>query len=728
MSSFSNAREREVVLAADKKSDYYILSPENPTLSESEAALVLQKYFLEVTKVKLPISSKEILGKPFLSVGKTNYASNLTQNESFVIKSRGNHIIFSGDHKKSILFGVYHFIEHYLNCRKWAPNEKAECPKILDLRIKLPLSVNENPSFLYREVYSTAELDPEYMDWYKLNRLDDLWGLWGHTYNKLVAPQLFKSHPEYFSFFDGKRRPNQLCLSNKEVLKISMEVLERNFQDQPYAKYWSISPNDDIGYCECDLCQRVNQEEGGPQGSLIRFINIIADQYPDKIFTTLAYGATVHAPLKTKPKANVYVFLSNIDVYRNNPISIEKSANSFRNILQNWKLKTPNIFIWDYNTEFTNYLAPFPDTFNIAENIEFYNHNEVKGIFAQMGGSNYVYQNELKTFLLAKKLWNSVQSEKELITNFLIGYYGKAAPVIQKYMFKIDSAVRNSERKLDIYGNPVNEFDSYLSPQLMDEFSNLFDEAEKLADNNKILKRVQRLRLSFDYTHLQQTRFYGIENHGIFTEDSTGQFEIKKDIPLRVKRFIRKAAENGVQDLTEDGLTLQDYNNEWQNVFKNGLKKNLATGSKVIFENPWIPEYPAKKTRTLTDGMYGFEDFSYNWLIFEKNMEVILDLSENKMVKSISTSFLENQRHWIFLPQSVSVLVSSDGISYETLQNLEPFVTFENNLISTHKKVFLVGKKIRFIKVIATPLKSLPDWKTNNNKRPLIASDEIWVE
>lgn len=85
-------------------------------------------------------------------------------------------------------------------------------------------------------------------------------------------------------------RTDQLCLSNEQVLKLILKTLEQRFKENPEAKYWSVSPNDNNNYCECDLCRKIDNEDGGQQGSLIRFINKIAFQYPEKTFTTLAWN------------------------------------------------------------------------------------------------------------------------------------------------------------------------------------------------------------------------------------------------------------------------------------------------------------------------------------------------------------------------------------------------------------------------------------------------------
>lgn len=723
----ASAQQMNATLVTNGSAAYEILLPEQPNANEKKAAQVLQHYIKTVSGAELRVTTLYTAEKPVISVGRTLFSSTLLPHDEFGVKNSGSNILLYGDDSRSILFATYHFIDAYLKCRKWAPNEPAECPANTTIHVPLPIDITEKPSFTYREVYSTAEQDQEYMDWYKLHRLDDLWGLWGHSYFKLVPASNFSVHPEYFGLFKGRRRPLQLCLSNEIVFDLAVQTLENLFKDDPAKKYWSVSANDDIGHCECDRCTKVNDAEGGPQGTMIRFINRIAARYPDKTFTTLAYGATVRPPLQTRPLANVTVFLSSVDIYRNEPVSVEKSAAGFRRNLDGWLNNTPNVFVWDYYTQFTNYLAPFPDLLNAAPNVDYYNEKQVTGVFAQMGGNHYVDQNDLRIYILANKLWNHEADNALLLDQFLAGYYGKAAIPVKKYILKLHLYLEESGKRLGIYGNPISEFNSYLTPEKMTEYYALLDEAEKFADDKKIVSRIRKLKLSLDYTYLQQAKFYGREANGVYTKRRTGSWAVRKNLKGKVRKFGKDLHLYGITALSEAGYTADNYAREWDGILKEEPRNNLAAGSEVTFENPWIPDYPAKRHRTLTDGMLGLNDFSYNWLLFDEKTGIHIDFKELKQVKSVSPTFLEDQRHWIFLPKLVKVSVSADGVVYRELP-ASAFSTSEKYKVEPHEVSFEVGTKIRYIKLCFQPLEALPEWKSHPFKTPLVAIDEIWVE
>ena len=115
-------------------------------------------------------------------------------------------------------------------------------------------------------------------------------GYYVHTFNRLVPWQeYFATHPEYYAELNGKRIIDQLCLSNPEVLKLTIAKLKEAILAEPEKKYWSVSQNDNFSYCQCENCKKIIAEEKSPAGPVIRFVNEVAKHFPDKIISTLAY-------------------------------------------------------------------------------------------------------------------------------------------------------------------------------------------------------------------------------------------------------------------------------------------------------------------------------------------------------------------------------------------------------------------------------------------------------
>jgi hypothetical protein len=730
---------QEITLVNNNHSDYSIIVPKDASKLEKHAANVLQDYILRISGVSLLVQEeKKGLNGPGIYIGYTGKKEEVRPGkmapESYMVQAHGRDLVICAGSGKGLIYGVYYFLEAYLHCEKLA-GDIALTP--VSKQIVVPGNIHDErkPQFVYREVYYPASHDPEYLEWRQLQQLDDLWGLWGHSFNKLVpASTYFKSNPEYYAEVNGTRQPSQLCLSNERVYEIVVAALKKSMATNPDALYWSVSPNDDDGYCQCALCRRVDEEYGGPSGSLIKFVNRVATAFPDKKITTLAYAYTHRAPKNLKPSENVYVFLSDIDAYRDKPLTEEGSAATFRNDLKDWGALTRNLFIWDYVTEFTNYLAPFPNFQTLQPNMQFLKDNNVQGIFAQGSGDTYSEWAELRSYLLAKLLEDDKADVKQLISSFFKGYYGPAGQYLQQYLDLVQSKMLASRRKLDIYGNPINEWNSYLTPDLLDQYSTLFDKAEAAAESNPVLAdRVIRASLPLEYTVLQQARFYGIEKYGIFVKDKAGEWSVKPKFENKVMRFVANCKKAGVTELSEGGLNPDQYQAEWNAIFKAGVTPTKALGAPVTLKYPFAGDYPAKGNGTLTDGNPGYSDFSYNWLCFYGvPMVATIDLGKAITVSAIKMHFLDDPRHWIFLPEKVTIEVSADGAGYHPVSELSGPPNGEHYELSikefSTKNASFKPEPARYIRVTAGNLKALPSWRYRENKKPMIACDEIFVQ
>ena len=737
--SACNTSAQQITLANNNASEYKIVVPSAPSKPELRAANVLQDYIFRISGARLPVVKEEgRMNTPAIYIGQTSKAEKVNPQkmkpESSLLQTDGKDLIICSGSGKGLIYGVYGFLENYLHCKKIS-NVPAILPATKEITIPGRIHDEHKPPFIYREVYYPASHDAEYLEWNQLQQLEDLWGLWGHSYNKLVPAQTyFKTHPEYYSLVKGKRQPSQLCLSNEDVFKIVVSDLKKRMATNPDAIYWSVSPNDDIGNCECDKCRATDNEYGGPAGSLIKFVNRIAAVFPDQKITTLAYGYTHGAPKKLKPAQNVYVFLSDIDAFRDKPLADEGSAATFRNDLKAWGALTPNLFVWDYVTEFTNYLAPFPNFYTLQPNMRFLKDNGIKGVFAQGSGDTYSEWAELRSYVIAKLLEDDKADVKQLISSFLKEYYGNAAKYLQQYIDLLQEKMIASKRKLDIYGNPVNEWKSYLSPDLLDQYSAIFDKAEGAVEDNALLAdRVMRARLPMEYTVFQQARFFGIEKFGIFVKDNSGKWIVKPKFADKVAAFVANCKKAGVIELSEGGLNPDKYMDEWNAIFKAGVMPTKAIGATVTLQYPYAEDYPAKGSRTLVDGNPGYNDFSYNWLCFYGvSMVATINLGKTQNVSHIKMHFLDDPRHWIFLPEKVNIEISADGVKYHSIATIKTPAYEEHYEVAikdyTAQYRTFKAEPVRYIRVTANNLPSVPEWRFRENKKPMIACDEIYVQ
>lgn len=729
------AAEDSLVLVRDGQAASVIVVAEDAPTVDRKAAEVLQDYVKRMSDVSLPIvvDTADDLEMVTVRIGLAAQADEAVSGEGYVLRVDGNQLLIRGGRAKGALYGVYTLLETYLGCRK-LDQGPAWVPRQSTVAVPGDLHVHANPHLIYRESFYPAAMDNEYLDWHKLHRFEDIWGLWGHSFFKLVPPQMyFDEHPAYFAVVGGQRQPTQLCLSNPEVVEVVTDALKERMADAPDAEYWSIAPMDGGGFCTCTDCRRVDEEEGGHQGSVIRFVNRVAEKMPDKKFTTLAYMHTANPPRKTKPAPNVYVMLSSIDAQRQLPLAAVPNAKAFRDQLAGWRALTTNLFVWDYTTQFTNYLAPFPDDRNLQPNTVYMVDQGIKGVFEQGTGYTYGDLAELKSYVLAKALWNPKVDAAAVRNDFIQQYYGNAAGAVAQYLDALHTAVAETGAVLDIYGNPVNNRNDYLSPERIDRYSKLLDQAEAaVEDDSLITERISRLRLGIEYTVLQQARLFGRDRHGfLVTDENSGALQVKPGWRERIDRFVKAADRAGVTELAEGGGAPSDYAGEWANLLENGWIPGISVDKPVKLAYPFVPDYPAKREATLTDGMAGEGDYSYNWLLFEaKDLVATIDLGAALPIKQVLLNFLDDPRHYLFAPTEVEVAVSVDGDAFSVMGTTKPARSTGQELPAQRRTATLSGGggRARYVRVTARCPAQFPvGFVGSQRRKPMIGIDEITV-
>lgn len=738
----SFAQSTNINLVSKGKSGYKIIFASSTSHWDSLAANQLQSYLKEISGAQIPIADDSLpLTEKEIIVGTNNHSINLDlssirEDDGFIIRTDGSKIYFAGK-RKGTLYAVSTFLEKYLNCRIYSAKVKV-IPKRNS--ITLPqIDFAENPVFSYRDIYYRETENDEYGHWHKLIDSDDkkIWGMFVHTFQTLLPPEkYFKEHPEYFALRDSLRVPEQPCLTNPDVYRIIVEELKRRMEENPSAKIWSVSQNDNYSNCQCDECKKIDEHEGSPSGSLINFVNKIAEEFPDKIISTLAYQYSRKAPLSIKPGKNVNIMLCSIECYRTYPLETDTSKNSFTQDLIEWSKLTNNIFLWDYVVQFTNYVSPFPNFHVLQPNIQLFAKYGAKMMFQQGDGRLGGEFNELRAYLIAKLLWNPEINIDSVTNDFLSGYYGKAGKHLKSYIDLMTSELIKSNAKLWIYDNPVNSMKDYLSPDLMKQYNQIFDKAEHAVKNNSaFLERVKTARLPLIYATLEQAKVIGEGNDGTFIKDRNG-YKVNPKIEIMLDEFLDGCKQTGDVHVNEQRLTADLYVSRYKAMLSKTMNNPLALFKpvKYLTEPNW--KYPANGEKSVTDGMRGDEDHHFNWVGFEGNdMEVVVDLQKPTTIKKVSADFLQISFSWVFFPEQFEISVSNDGENFRVVSNMKnetpvtkeetssPFYSFIKNFSCSFNPV-----ETQYVKVKAVNMKTCPRWHPGYPFKAWIFTDEIVIE
>jgi hypothetical protein len=232
----------------------------------------------------------------------------------------------------------------------------------------------------------------------------------------------------------------------------------------------------------------------------------IEKDHPGVLIDTLAYQFTEPPPTGIAPRRNVRVRLCPIACCEAHPYEscTAEPNRAFVKNLAAWAKLTDALYIWHYNTNFANYLMPFPDFDEFPAEARLYKRSGVKGIFfqgayAEGGGGS---DSELRAYVMSKLLWDADVDTDALVSEWMSGVYGAAAGPMRKWFELLHERVRRPDKHFFIYDPPTVH---YLSDDVIAQGERLFDEAEKLAATDTVvLEYVAKARLGLRYVKLMR--------------------------------------------------------------------------------------------------------------------------------------------------------------------------------------------------------------------------------
>jgi hypothetical protein len=545
------------IVINNSKSDYHIVVSQNLKPTEKEAADTLQKYLLAISGCKLPITheTKNTNAKQLIIGGdgilKASEAKELNE-DGVIIKSINSSIVFGGGNRKGVLYSVYTFLDSLLNCKMYA-YDVVEIPKRQTVVLPADINIIQTPAFDYR-MSGFINLTKAYCDFNKQNYLYENWGLWVHSFEVLVpAKTYFAIHPEYFSLVNGRRTPDQLCLSNTDVLNIVVTNLRNRIKENPNAKYWSVSQNDNQSYCQCDKCKRLDKEQGSHQASILNFVNQVAKSFPDKIISTLAYLYSEKPPKSLRPAINVMIMLCDINGDRSKPI-IVGADNNFDKNLRGWQTLTNNIFVWEYVVQFSHSMSPFPNLYIIQPNIQYFKERKIHYLYEEGFVNQPSEFSELRTYLISKLMWDANSDAKALMHNFIRAFYGEgSAPFIESYINQLYNNSKKNNTKLYIFGNPADQRNTYLTKEDILNYKTIFQKALNTKSiNSTYYKRIVKEYLPILYSELDidQARM---------TENKSNNGVDKAKFKQSLDEFYKLAKSGNINYLNEGRKSIDEY-------------------------------------------------------------------------------------------------------------------------------------------------------------------------
>ncbi len=414
--------------------------------------------------------------------------------EGYRIDCRPGILSVTGGTGRGLLYGVYSMLES-VGVRFFTPKIES-----LGHGGDVPEGATEwSPIFEFRMSDWPCGNDPAWAVKNKINSQvipDELggyvkWDGYVHTLPKII----------------GHSGSGQPCFSDPEILKKAIQYVRGVLEADPTVKVIVVDQNDNGNYCTCPVCAAIDAEEESHMGSLIRFINAIADDikddYPDTAIETLAYIHTRKPPKLTKPRPNVIIRLCPIecDFGRSLYETGVEYNDDFREDLVGWGKICDRLYIWDYVVNYKFYVPFFPNLNVLRPNMRYYSEHHARGMYP-LGAYNSDTTEfpEMRCYLLAKLMADPKMSDYDYyqhMDEFLEGYYGAGWVYIRAFL---DLMMGQSHGEfVTIWHDPTAHYKLKKLEPLCDTIEDWWDRAEAMARDGDELARIRKSRLSWTF-------------------------------------------------------------------------------------------------------------------------------------------------------------------------------------------------------------------------------------
>lgn len=425
---------------------------------------------------------------------------------------------------RGTLYGVYHFLNS-LGVRWYRPEPWGEhVPRLKSISLPLgkstfkPVYKYRNSTSLYRWYPDqTKEQSAMALQWAVRNFIStnagnaQSGGSYGvqvqHNYGALLSRfKYFKTHPEYFALINGKRVATaQPCLGSLEVQDIMAAAAVAFAKTTPQLDVISLSPNDGLNYCECNLCRALDDPnllaKNGGEARLgnasmtnrVTYVNNLiaarmAKEVPDMKVGWYAYLGTSEVPTKvTFIEPNIYVAPTSMAAAYgdyNKMLDDPTAAGNanFLEILKGWSKMTP-LLTREYWSGGCWY-GPLPMLSMLKDRLTQYRKYRVDGVINESHPS-WGPQTDIHYFL-ARLMWNPDLDLDRELEEFCKNYYGPAAQPMLEYHRLLDKASLNGP---DWYfsGRFIDRL--FVDEKLIDQMTVLMEKAKPLTQGQQPYER-----------------------------------------------------------------------------------------------------------------------------------------------------------------------------------------------------------------------------------------------
>lgn len=379
------------------------------------------------------------------------------------IQTRKDGLYITGGGVPGCNYAVYAFLEDLCGVRFFHPGKLGTHIPTHPNLVFEDLSVRQVPSFLYRRMWVSSRIPDrrmydEWRTWARRSRQGGPKVAIGHNLFRIVPPELYDEHPDYFPLIGGVRiDPRsgaawQPELANPDVVQLAVAKARAAFDADPDLFSFSLSMNDSAGWSESPeaLAQdppqfRATQEQGKARRMIV-FANAVAEQvartHPDRYLAFYAYHSTLEPPLEPLVHPNVIPAICHwgraADPFHpiTAPYEISPANTFYRRVIEGWERLAQLLIAREYWT------APNADPLLRAgvapilfEDIPFYHQH---GFIACSSEAVIDWGAlALNHYIAARLMWDVNSDPAKLLDDYFTCYYGDAAAAMREYFTRV---------------------------------------------------------------------------------------------------------------------------------------------------------------------------------------------------------------------------------------------------------------------------------------------------
>ncbi len=679
--------------STNPKEAHYVITFNDDRISQKWAT------YLHYHLTKRMIKKNTLLDKPMKGAQHLYLSLDAKSTHDYCIKQDGKRTILIAKEEKTLLWLIYQLIA---NLSLSDPNIKAEDipPAIISMETRC-----KDFDFSYREPHFLPNLQFEYAPLIGADMVETAWGLWGHGLGKVINDNPPDS---IYSFQDGKENKSQFCFSSVDLCQQTRSYILNHFGDGSEQGYrFMIMPNDNTVVCTCPRCITAGNTPTNATPALSNFIIKLADCFPKHQFFTTAY-LTIQTPPPSEWPSNTGVMISTINLPKGVALKPSKALNQFTKLLNQWKAKVSQVYIWDYAANFDDWMTPLPILYALQKQLQCYKELGIEGVFLNASGYDYAPFDDVKTYVSAALMMDVNAAVDSLCRQYLTHFYPVAGNELSTYYLYLEEQALKRNKPYDLYGNLGNsiifaDLDRFVA------FYNRLEELIPMAEEEERQKLI-KLQTALSFTRIQLALFQGSGKYGV-GEVTNFKLITYPKIKEELERLKHYENYEDMRNHKEANGALADFVPDVEARLNHPPQNRLIGASIQVLEES-KDRYP--NLSIIQNGLLGYiNNYHYGWFIVNSD-SLKLQIQINKDVRKgnkLHFRFLNNPRHNILPPEKI--VIHKDGKVYN---ELFPEKETEAKLVELSLNINLADTPFLIIELIK-----------QKGKRTTLALDEIII-